>query len=471
MSIVKKRRFVIGSILSAMILGGCGSTLKYYEDANTNVFNSQVGLAIFSEAVPPTPQASTQLRSLPGEALAEYIKKYDGDAAKLASDLATVITRPGNAPVIAVDRSRTQTRTRLNLTVFTEQFKPADRLIEAKAIITPPEDWEFASWDGATIEKNTTRLATIVDQLNSSTATTLPFGLGSVPFLGGTAQTTNTTARNEQVTQNIEVEVVEFLPSITPSKATLRFNAPFPQINAAGTYSINFNLRAKKQYSVYLHAFSNEGDTPSIGLTRSFFRGVLSGDVDKNLSDSDEITGNLSYIKREVRNGAITVKESDDDVAFVTEQNLNESTKIAMLKASAKLEDLERGLVFWSVEYRDAQNKSKPVRITTRRHNNRDLPAIGQICSFFGDTRQAEAFADWLSLQVNAGKKNAAGEVSHMNKNNEFIVEAQKGDTLPASFNIVYRKITRLSEIDYGQGLTIIRPTEPALETCPVSKL
>ena len=75
MSIVKKRRFVIGSILSAMILGGCGSTLKYYEDANTNVFNSQVGLAIFSEAVPPTPQASTQLRSLPGEALAEYIKK------------------------------------------------------------------------------------------------------------------------------------------------------------------------------------------------------------------------------------------------------------------------------------------------------------------------------------------------------------------------------------------------------------
>ena len=88
------KKYIYLTICSSLLmLSGCGTTLKYYKTANTNILTPIVGLDIFSEPVPPRSQTVTQLSNLTAEGQAEFIKKHTGSPANLASDLARVIRR------------------------------------------------------------------------------------------------------------------------------------------------------------------------------------------------------------------------------------------------------------------------------------------------------------------------------------------------------------------------------------------
>ncbi len=463
-----KKKLLKSGALTVVLLGvsACGTTLRHYNNASYDYASNceegcvhgDVGLEGFAEEV-PTQRAVRQLIDLGPEGQAALIQRHEKngafDVAALAADLARTIRRSETPTGIRTDRSLVEARQRLILTLFTEKLRPADRITEAKIKIEPPDGWRFTGWDGATVVHNTIRVATVVDEFNRSGSANFTFDT-LTPDLAS-AELGGDIARNEQVTQNIDVEVVEFLPSIQPTHATLRLNAPFAQTNVAGTYAINFSMQAKNQFFAHTFDFTEKPNREgALGVTNRYFQGEVVTDDIETLADNRyairHMPTELSYIVRKTndkrKKRQRSVKESDDKVTFkenAFEQNqANEPGDIPIVINSPEF-------YVWSIEYLNANGSIEPLRIDPQKHDGADVSAAGPQCAFFENDQEAEKFVHWLNKRSPFDAKGLHPYKSN-DKKNEFTVIGPKNTKLQGRYSLAPHKIFHLKEVPVVLG-------------------
>lgn len=374
------------AIFCSITLASCGTPPpKYFAKytPNEDLVPTQ-GITVFTEQTPPKPPRT--MLELGSEAQAALIEKSNKTGPTLAAEFAIPI-KAATKPTIKRDKSRVQVSRRLHFALFTENFRPWERLVEAKLTAVPPAGWEFQSWSTAAVERTSISLANVVDTtVKSAGVSSVPFLWGWIPTGGGLDASIQKT---RQATRDLAVEVVRFLPSVSAKRLDIRLSAPFPQTSVVGGYRIDVKLAPSRLFFAYVNTLDVKGAAPLIDITHVYFPArVLETDGKRD----DLLAGNAfgTAVRRVVSNrkGQLTIGEDDDEVVY-------EEIELPLV-GTLDYEESREPLNLWLVEYGDSKRQNRqPVMLEVITFDGVFRGQSTQ-CAFFSKIEEATQFANLL---------------------------------------------------------------------------
>ena len=372
------RCLVVATCL-CLVSACCSTPPTYFEEFEKEGFTPVIGLAAFSEAIPP--KGGKTLFDLGPEGQAALVAASNLKGQKLAAEFATPI-RLRSSTAIKKDRSRISLSRRLHFTLYTEHFDPWERLTEAKITVVPPHGWKFTTWSGATVERTSINLANVVDTTARSVgASEVPFLWGWLPGGGASASVQNT----QQTTRDLAVEIVKFLPSIQSQQFDLRLFAPFPQTNVAGAYTVDVKLATTQSAFTYVNRIEMVGTDPRLDVTHVYFPAEFTKPP-KALANN--VTATVVHRTVTDEDARLTISEDDDTVHF--------RAKTVSNGANVDFGLSDEPLAAFLVEYADNNRQNGvPVMVNVERFNSVYRDQSSQ-CALFNTAREAELLATYL---------------------------------------------------------------------------
>lgn len=305
----------VNVLAATLLLTACKNTLppepKYYAKHDPDsIFidygpsSDTISVSLFVANTPNTSKPKTAL-DLSDKGQAAFIEKLD-DKTVLSTALATPISlKPKSTKD---DLSAFNQKRRFTFTIATSRMQPADRIVEAHLIAKLPDDWTFSGWSGLSIVESDVKVANVVNALTNRAKATV--GLGLDKFIEELLSTSVELERTNisTVTSDLTFDVIELLPRLTDTTAEFILKAPFPQVNLAGSYTVDVSLKydGLKFIVKNIVPFS-EDDEKGITFQRV---GILPLQ-----------TGILNYempyvVRRVTGSSALTLKEDDDQATY-----------------------------------------------------------------------------------------------------------------------------------------------------------
>lgn len=210
-------------------------------------------------------------------------------------------------------------------------------------------------------------------------------------------------SKQDTSTRDLDFEIVEFLPKLHEQTAQLLLQAPFPQINVAGRYSVDidfeyeepdrqqfvdFQFKEGELSNTTIRAMQYVPDSfrrpnfsdPAHGLHASDLEGWQTPDV---LVSLDYVRRNVSDVTLGMQKGGATTAYEDDDVAEYVSGKVEDPPLIRQLVSK---NDLRATLLL-------AQHRDQPVYFySPTRHQERK----NAICLMFESGTKAQDFMAWL---------------------------------------------------------------------------
>ena len=329
---LSSRLALVPLLTASALLAGCFSnkipTPKYYEQAAFQGVGGDDATVDFDLHVSPAPQSPTpSVAQLPEKALAALIEVYGHDQ-ELKKQLPAVLASPlkGASSSSWFDDSLVRFKKRFTFTISPRDFHPADRLYSATLTARAPKGWQFTGWSGFQAKDRTVNLAKVEASLRQKYNASLKLAPPQIAelteaSLGGERE------RTDSVERQLDFEVVEFLPRLDDQTAELTLNAPFPQINVAGSYSVDiaFGYRNPAVQRVVVFSFDKDSKLTDHRLVKLLYVPNLTARcLESPVPDQalEEVT--LSYVERRVfapgvpadQTGASTADEGDDVATY-----------------------------------------------------------------------------------------------------------------------------------------------------------
>ncbi len=235
-------------LVASAVLAGCLSSKppapRYYKDGSKFYgIGGDHARVEFALHVSPAPGSSTpRMTQLPERALAALVEAYGKDAEqrkKMPALLAAPLSTGSKAP--SFDDSLIRFKKRFTFTIVPRSFHPADRLYSATLKAMAPEGWRFTGWSGFSAKDRTVNLAKVESSLSQTYGASLTLAPPQIAELSE-AGLEASQERSTSVEQELSFEIIEFLPRLDDETAELTLNAPFPQVNVAGSYSVDVSF-------------------------------------------------------------------------------------------------------------------------------------------------------------------------------------------------------------------------------------
>ncbi len=422
-----------------------------------------VGYDLLTRSVPATSATPIRLWNLPERAIAEIIKIHEGEPSKLAQALATSISPVRRTTEISSNRERVRLSRTLLLTLYTEYFRPFNRLHEAKVTFNSPKNWYFREWENARFDTSTVNLATVVSSGSQGGALTLPFGQGTSSGSSAGVEVSN----SEEVTQELNIAVPTVVSSTINERVILRLKSPFPQINITGNYTATLSMEAIDQYFLYTLEFGDRSSDYSITPRRDYFYQEISLDL---RSEIFNMGVGFEYQKRSVtgKKGRKSIKEDDDNA------------KYGVFKGCANVDCRNQinfrsltnapGIILYAVEYEEPESQGtyKPFKVTIDRFNDHTPDEkVDNICLLFRSARNARLYKDWIK-----GKEFKKGNINprigrfdfESGGKNKFAYFGPIGDKITT--RVTRRKIDTVIKRTDSKEYISYKANESALEQC-----
>lgn len=374
---------------------GCFSTKRptprFYTEArfiNVGGQDAEVAFDLHIASVPAPPPAT--VAKLPERAVASLIEAYAADPA-LRNTIPALLAAPiQSSPATALfDDSLVRFKKRFTFTIVPLAFHPADRIYSATLKAVAPDGWRFTGWSGFDVKERAIKIATIESVLSRKQGASVKLAAPQIAELAEAGVSTES-ARTDGFEQELGFEVVEFLPRLNDKTAELTLHAPFPQINLAGSYSVDIALEFKNPRVQQFVQFKFDADR-YIGHSIRGLRFVPDVEMELPLE-----TLELKYIERTVydpeggpdqsRTGAATPDEGDDRATY-RQSDARALTPPRLFDEGELTATVD--VAMW--------DENKPVFFYDHsRHTKRE----NAICLAFRSGDEALRFADWIRVQT-----------------------------------------------------------------------
>ena len=242
---------------------------------------SDKGQAALIETYASDPKTKEKLPALLGESLSKKAKKAK------------------------TDTSRAKFSRALEFSLIGSSKLPANRLYAVVLKLDLPAEWKFVNWRDFEVKDRAIKVA------NIATETTSDVGFSKIPLSQflldeiGEAEFKATRTNKETSTRDLEFEVLEFLPILTESKATVHLRAPFPNVNVAGRYEFSVDLEVKapcKRGIVDMTLLADSSKDSSVALrTIQYIQGTPAGRQSLQLNPLQLTAVTLESTERQLR--------------------------------------------------------------------------------------------------------------------------------------------------------------------------
>lgn len=399
--------FVIVILIS---LFGCFTTnrpkARFYKSAKFKSVGGDHGTVEFDLHIKPAKETPPKIvTQLPEKALAKIIEIYGNDnnlKAKLPTLLASQIKKPQSLP--SFDNSLVKFKKNFTFTIIPKNFHPADRLFSATLAVTVPEGWQFTGWSGFKAKDRTVNFAKIESELSQKHSSSIKLAPPQIKELSEATFGTER-ARTDSLEKDLNFEIIEFLPRLDDHNAELTLNAPFPQINVAGSYSVDISFEFKHPAVQRFIEFEFENGKLKNHKLRAlrYIPNLNKAGMGKSVPDQLLKKVKLTFIERLVYNpkieddktGASTADEGDD-VAIYREGTVEKTS--AKKNNAPSFPPGPEGITFLEGEEVRAVlllalYEGNPVYLHDR-YSHRPNDAQ---CLLFRNGNQAQQFAAWVT--------------------------------------------------------------------------
>lgn len=318
-------------LVPTILLAGCLSSkppkAKYYKEAAFEGVGGWNRTVAFDLHIGVVPRAPTKVAGqLPERALAALIEAYSTDE-KMITQIPSLLAAPikRSRASASFDYSLVKFKKRFTFTIVPRGFHPADRLYSATLTAKAPGGWRFTGWTGFKPKDRTINYAKVETELSQKQNASIKLAPPQIKELAE-ASLSNERQRTDSVEQDLAFEVIEFLPRLDDQTAELTLNAPFPQINVAGSYSvdIDFEFNQPEVQRFVEFAFEKGEVTNYVLRALRFVPNLSQGNLGDLIPAQSLEDVSLSYVERIVfdststspETGASTADEGDDIATY-----------------------------------------------------------------------------------------------------------------------------------------------------------